>query len=263
MSPVETQRHASGIVEVRLARPPVNALDPALCTALAGAFGDAVASGARGIVLSSRVLPDAPMVFSAGLDVPFLLSLGDDRGRLRDAWERFFAAARAIASSPVPVAAAISGHAPAGGCVLALCCDYRVMARSPDPSRPLRIGLNETQVGLAAPEGIQRLLRRVVGPHRAERLLVAGAMPDSEQAMQIGLVDELAPRDQVVERALAWLESLLALPGEAMLQTRRIARAELVEALQPQHITLDAFLDAWALPGTQQALHALVARLGK
>ena len=75
-------------------------------------------------------------------------------------------AARALAAFPSPVVAAIAGHAPAGGCVLALCCDYRIMA-----SGPFRIGLNETQVGLVAPEGIQHLLRRVVGLHRAERLL--------------------------------------------------------------------------------------------
>ena len=81
-------------------------------------------AGAQGIVLAG-----GPKVFSAGLDVPYLLSLGDDRNALNSAWEHFFAAARAIARSPVPVVAAIAGHAPAGGCVLALCCDYRVMAQ--------------------------------------------------------------------------------------------------------------------------------------
>ena len=137
MSLVVTQRHGD-IVEVKLARPPVNALNPALCHDLASALSMAVAEGARGIVLSG-----GPNVFSAGLDVPHLLSLGDDRHALTLAWEVFFDAAMVLATCPVPVVAAISGHAPAGGCVLALCCDYRVMA-----SGPFRIGLNEIDAAL-------------------------------------------------------------------------------------------------------------------
>lgn len=263
MSQVQSHRHDAGIVELRLARAPVNALNPELCRDLCAALEAAVADGARGIVLTAERRADGPTVFSAGLDVPHLLSLGDDRAQLRSAWESFFSAARALAASPVPVVAAVNGHAPAGGCVLALCCDYRVMATSQDPTKPLRIGLNETQVGLAAPEGVQRLLRRVVGAYRAERMLVAGDMVDTGRALEIGLIDEMAPIDDVSDRATAWLVRLLALPASAMLRTRAIARADVVEALKPEHIALDAFLDDWYAPGTQQALHALVARLGK
>ena len=158
----------------------------------------------------------------------------------------------------MPVAAAIAGHAPAGGCVLALCCDYRVMAEG-----PYQLGLNETQVGLVAPEGIQHLMRRVVGPHRAERLLVGGEMVDSMRAEEIGLVDELAGIDEVGVRARLWLESLIALPRQPMLDTRAIARADLIAALQPERIRLESFIDAWTAPDTQAGLRALVARLGK
>jgi enoyl-CoA hydratase/carnithine racemase len=241
------------IHELRLSRPPVNALDPALCRGLVDAIDEAVAGGARALVLSG-----GPKVFSAGLDVPHLLSLGDDREALSAAWSAFFDAARALAGSEVPVVAAIAGHAPAGGCVLALCCDYRIMA-----SGPYRIGLNETQVGLVAPEGVQHLLRRVVGPYRAERLLVAGDLVDAEQALAIGLVDELTDVDHVVQRALAWLQPLLQLPRTPMLQTRAIARADLVDALRPERIRLETFLDAWRAPDTQAGLRALVARLRK
>lgn len=249
------------ILALRLDRAPVNALDPALCNALRGAIEQALGDGARGLVLASADRPDGPTVFSAGLDVPHLLSLGDDREKLRDAWNAFFDAARALASCPVPVVAALNGHAPAGGCVLALCCDYRVMAESPDPARPLRIGLNETQVGLAVPEGVQHLLRRVVGTNRAERLLVAGEMVDAAHAQQIGLVDETVPLERVVPRAHERLGALLALPQDALRRTREIARADVADAMQPARIALDGFLDAWYTPGTQQALQALVARL--
>ena len=249
---VERIDHGS-IRELKLSRPPVNALNPALCNALTDAIAQAITDGVHGLVLSG-----GPKVFSAGLDVPHLLSLGQDRNTLQSAWEAFFGAARAVANAPVPVVAALAGHAPAGGCVLALCCDYRVMA-----SGPFWIGLNETQVGLVAPEGIQHLLGRVVGPYRAERLLVAGELVDAERAQAIGLVDELVDIDHVSARAMAWLESMLVLPRHPMLATRAIARADLVAALLPERIGLSRFIDGWYEPDTQAGLQALVAKLGK
>ncbi|KGO98201.1 enoyl-CoA hydratase/isomerase family protein [Novilysobacter defluvii] len=252
MSLVQSIEHGE-IVELKLSRPPVNALNPELCRDLRTAVDSAVSNGAGGLVLSG-----GEKVFSAGLDVPYLLSLGADRQALSEAWLAFVGAARALAGCAVPVAAALGGHSPAGGCVMALCCDYRVMAEG-----EFRIGLNETQVGLVAPEGIQRLMRRVVGPQRAERLLVAGEMVAPAEALRIGLVDELAPAADVTARALARIQALLALPREPMLQTRRLARADVEAALAPEHIELERFIESWYLPGTQAGLKALVARLGK
>ncbi|MEO7478143.1 MAG: enoyl-CoA hydratase/isomerase family protein [Lysobacteraceae bacterium] len=245
------------IHEIRLARPPVNALNPELLDALRGAVEAAPGNGARAIILSG-----GPSVFSGGLDVPYLMGL--DATALKAAWRGFFDAATAIARCQVPMVAAIGGHAPAGGCVLALCCDYRVMARSPDPEKPFRIGLNEVQVGLAVPECIQHLMRRVVGVYRSERLLVVGAMPTAEQALKIGLVDEVVELDQTVPQAIAWLQQLLALPSAPMLATRAQARADIIDALtDPRQLNLDRFLDAWNAPDTQNALQALLARLKK
>ncbi|WP_045767248.1 enoyl-CoA hydratase/isomerase family protein [Xanthomonas albilineans] len=256
-APIQMLDHGP-IRELRLARAPVNALDTALCTELAAAIAQAQADAMQALVLSG-----SERVFSAGMDVPHLLGHGDDRAKLRDSWQHFFAAARALADSTIPVAAALTGHAPAGGCVLALCCDYRVMARSSDPAHPVSIGLNETEVGLVAPEGIQRLLRRVIGAHRAERLLVAGELVSAERALEIGLIDELADAERVVARAVAWLQELLRRPRQPMLQTRAIARVDLRAALSEEHIALERLLDNWHTPDTQTALHALVKRLSK
>ena len=232
MSPVETQRHASGIVEVRLARPPVNALDPKLVAALREAIAHAPAQGARGIVLSGQ-----PGMYSAGLDVPTLLTL--DRAGMIAFWGEFFGLVRTIARSPVPIVAAITGHSPAGGAVLAIFCDYRVMARG-----SFKIGLNEVMVGLTVPEPIQAGLRRLVGNYRAERLMVAGAMIVAE----------------VVPRAIAWSKQLLALPHEAMSSTRRLARADLHAALDRAEVGED-FADVWFADEAQSTLRALVAKL--
>jgi enoyl-CoA hydratase/carnithine racemase len=248
---IEIVEHGT-IHEIRLNRPPVNALDPGLLGALVAALEAAPRNGARGIVLSG-----GQKVFSGGLDVPYLMR--QDRDGLRECWTLFFEAARALARSPVPVAAAIAGHNPAGGCVLSLCCDYRVMARG-----PFRIGLNETQVGLIVPDAIQYLLRRVVGTHRAERLVVAGAMVESGQALAYGMVDELADAGEVVVRAARWLEELLALPNGPMLATRRMARADIVAALEGfGEAELEGFLGGWYSEDSQRALRELMARLGK
>jgi enoyl-CoA hydratase/carnithine racemase len=246
---LELHRH-DATLELRLARPPVNALNPALVDALRNAVVEAPAKGARAIVISG-----SPGLFSAGLDVPALLAL--DRPGMLAFWNAFNALLGAIGRCPVPTVAAISGHSPAGGAVLSLYCDYRVMARG-----AYRIGLNEVQVGLAVPAGIQFALRRLVGAHRAERLMVAGAMIDAETAERVGFVDELVDVDHVTARALEWCRQHLALPPEAMAETRRLARADLHAALdESQRIPMTDFVERWFSDETQQTLKALVAKL--
>lgn len=248
---LETIRH-DAIVELRLARPPVNALSPELVDALATAFRDLPGQGARAIVLSG-----APKLFSAGLDVPTLLK--HDRAAMQGFWTRFNALLGAIGRCPVPTVAAITGHSPAGGAVLAIHCDLRIMARG-----PFRIGLNEVEVGLAVPDAIQFALRRLVGAHRAERMLVAGQMLESDQALRIGLVDELAEVDHVVPRALEWCRQHLALPPEALAETRRTARADLHDALDDaEQAPVDPFLDRWFSAEAQSTLRALIEKLKK
>jgi len=226
--------HDHAIREIQLARPPVNALNLELLQALRKAIDDSVRDDVRGIVLSG-----APGLFSAGVDVPALLQR--DRAGVREYWREFFALCGALARAPIPLVAAITGHSPDG---------------------PYRIGLNEVQVGLIVPEAIQLALRRVVGTYRAERLLVAGAMIESADALACGFVDETTAVEQVTTRALRWLDELLALPKHAMLTTRRLARADLANAYADlDALPLDDFVEAFFHPETQATLQALVARL--
>jgi len=246
---IEISRHGS-IQQLHLARPPVNALNTELLRALRDAVRQAPSDGAEALLLSG-----GPSVFSAGLDVPSLLALAPNQ--LQAAWELFFDTALALAESPIPVAAAIDGHSPAGGCVLALCCDYRVMARG-----DFRIGLNEVQVGLPVPNAVQYLLQRTIGAAPANRLMLLGSMLDAQTAQQIGMVDALADSGEVVAAARTWLEALLTAPRLAMLETRRYARADLIEALSdPERIGIARFLDIWMREETQSVLQAMVARL--
>ena len=238
------------ILELRLARPPVNALDAGLIRALREAIEAAPRDGARGIILSGR-----SGLFSGGLDVPSLLQL--DRPGMAQVWRDLFGTCAALARSPIPSVAAITGHSPAGGAVLSIFCDYRVMARG-----AYRIGLNEVQVGLVVPEPIQRGLRRLVGAFRAERLMVAGAMVDSEEALRIGFVDELVDVDHVTARAQLWLKELLALPPRSMSETRRIARADLADGFAGiETFNVDEYVDGWFGEESQRVLRELVAKL--
>ena len=242
--------HDNAVREIQLARPPVNALNQELLHALRNAIDSSVREGVRAIVLSG-----ASGLFSAGVDVPALLQR--DREGVLEYWREFFALCGSLARTPIPMVAAITGHSPAGGAVLALFCDYRVMAEG-----PFRIGLNEVQVGLIVPEAIQLALRRVVGAYRAERLLVSGSMIESAEALACGFVDELTGVDQVTTRALHWLGELLALPSHAMLTTRSLARSDLAGAYADlDALPLEEFTDAFFHPETQSVLHQLVARL--
>jgi len=240
------------IRELQLDRPPANALSPELILALRKAIQVAPDEDARALILSG-----APGRFSAGLDVPLLLGL--DRSAMADLWRDFYGLLGAIAGSTIPIVAAITGHAPAGGTVLALFCDWRVMAEG-----DYKIGLNEVQVGIPLPPVILRALRRLVGPRPAERLAVSGELLSPQEAFRLGLVDELTSPENVVDRALEWCQRLVALPTEAMTSTRRRARADLVAIfennLEPE---LQRVIEGWWSPSTQGTLRALAERLGK
>jgi 3,2-trans-enoyl-CoA isomerase len=238
--------------ELRLARPPVNAVDPPLLAALRAAIGDARTAGRAAIVLSG-----APGRFSGGLDVPALLAL--DRAGMQGAWTSFFGVMRDIAASPIPVVAALTGHSPAGGTVLAIFTDYRVLAEG-----PYLVGLNEVQVGLPVPRVLIAALTYVVGARQAARLATGGLLLGPAEALRVGLVDEVVPVADVVARAVAWATELLARPRAAMSATRALARQPLVAAFDTLDAgAMDALVDNWFAPEPQATLRALAARLKK
>jgi enoyl-CoA hydratase/carnithine racemase len=157
------------------------------------------------------------------------------------------------------VVAALTGHSPAGGAVLAIHCDHRVMAEG-----GYRIGLNEVQVGLPMPRVIWSTLVRVVGLRQAERLSVTGVLLGAGEAREIGLVDELVAPELVVERAVERARDYVALPAAAMRATRALARRDLADAFaREERATWEAFVADWFSAETQGAMRALVERLKK
>jgi len=240
------------VLELRLDRPPVNALDPALVKALDEAVTGARLEGMRALIISG-----SPGMFSAGLDVPALLAL--DEARMRAFWADFFGLLEHLAGSSIPIAAAITGHSPAGGAVVALFCDTRIMAEG-----SYRIGLNEVQVGLPVPPPIVFALKRLLGPRVAEPLLVNGALLQPDDALSAGLVDAVVPDDQVIDLALEWCRRILTLPPQAMSMTRTEARSDLVGFFRERGAaTADELTRVWFSDETQATLHALVEHLKK
>ncbi|MGB9429904.1 MAG: enoyl-CoA hydratase/isomerase family protein [Gammaproteobacteria bacterium] len=238
------------VLELRLAHPPANALNPALVHELHEAVKTAPASGVRALILSG-----AEGMFSAGLDVPALLKL--DQAAMSAFWQEFISLLRLIAESSIPIAAALTGHSPAGGAVLAIFCDTRIAAEG-----KFKIGLNEVRVGLPVPAVIYAALKRLVGSRQAERLCLHGLLIAPEEALRIGLVDQVLPVEQVIPAALEWCRSLLELPPQAVAATRTLARADLVhlfsELGERSHADL---MNMWFSAETQAAMRALVTQL--
>ena len=240
------------IRELRLSRPPANALSPELLATLHEAVEKAPGEGALALVLSG-----APGMFCAGLDVPLLLTF--DRAGIHAMWRALYGMLRGLAASKIPIAAAITGHSPAGGAVISTYCDHRVMAEG-----SYKIGYNEVRVGIPMPVAIMRCIARLVGHRQAERLCVGGLLLPVSEALSIRLIDETAPAEQAVERALEWCRGITALPARAMLRTREAARAELVRLMDEGLAgELDQLVESWFDDETQAHLHALVERLAQ
>jgi len=238
------------ITELRLNRPPANALNHDLLEALLTGCAEALAGGARGLILSGQ-----PGMFCAGVDV--LELLGQSRAEIHRFWSLLFQTSQSLAASPVPVVAALAGHSPAGGAVLAAHCDYRIAAKG-----EFKIGFNEVQVGLPLPSSILRVFTDLVGSRRARQIGMQGQLMLVERAMKIGLVDELVAPDALEQRALEFLRDLLELPPVAMNSTRLAGKKDLINEIEMSD-DLDRMTAAWFSDETQTALQGLVESLTK
>ena len=240
------------IRELRLNRPPANALTRELLIELMNQVNTASRQGVGALVLTGM-----PGMFSAGLDIPVLLKL--NRQEIAALWKALYDALGALACSTVPICAAVSGHAPAGGTVLAIFCHWRIAAEG-----PFKIGLSEVQAALPLPPVILHGLRRLVGPNQSERLAVRGLLLSPQEASAVGLVDETVPAQQVITRAIQWSEDLLAVPHVAMAYTRQQARADLVELFaRDLSSEIQEVEEAWWHPETQAMLRSIADRLTK
>ncbi|MET8557388.1 enoyl-CoA hydratase-related protein [Streptomyces sp. NPDC004959] len=195
---------AEGVATLTLDRPPMNALDAAVQDSLHALAGEVT----RRDDVRAVVIRGSEKVFAAGADIKEMrgMSHKDMVLRSRALQDAFTAVARV----PKPVVAAVTGYALGGGCELALCADHRVAAEN------AKLGQPEILLGLIPGAGGTQRLSRLVGPSRAKDLIFTGRQVRADEALRIGLVDQVVPAEEVFTTAHAWAAKLAKGPALAL-----------------------------------------------
>jgi enoyl-CoA hydratase/carnithine racemase len=192
---VLVDRRSDGVVLITLNRPPMNPLSLALLGAIANEANELVTDDD----VKAVVITGTDKAFAAGADVKEFEPNARSARRVANA---FRDVGDALATIPRPVIAAIRGYALGGGIELAMACDYRIAADS------ARVGQPEILLGIIPGGGGTQRLARLVGPARAKELIWSGRQVRADEALAIGLVDEVVPADEVLDRALAMASHL-------------------------------------------------------
>lgn len=195
--------------------------------------------------------------FSAGLDLPSLIDLGTQE--LTDFIQKFSDTMLRVFTSPWPVVAAVNGHAIAGGCVLALQADQRLMAAG-----EARMGLNEVRLGIGLPAAVVETLRCQVAPKSLFAVAAEGGLFLPEEALGLGLVHEVVAPEQLLARALERATALAALPALAFAQVKASLRRPALAAIA-QTASTDAagWVATFHAPAAQRLLREAVQKLTK
>jgi 3-hydroxyacyl-CoA dehydrogenase/enoyl-CoA hydratase/3-hydroxybutyryl-CoA epimerase len=149
-------------------------------------------ASSRGLIIASA----KKSIFVAGADLRTLLQQAQS-GDLRAFIAHGQRVLNRLAELKIPTVAAIHGASAGGGYEVALACDYRVA--SDDPAT--RIGLPETTLGLIPAWGGCTRLPRLIGAEKAAEVIAKGKLYSAQEARKLGLVDEIAPRDQLLDQA--------------------------------------------------------------
>lgn len=198
-----------------------------------------------------------PAIFCPGVDLPSLIACGPPE--IRAFFEGMAGLVRRSFAFPKPQVYALSGHAIAVGCFMALTGDYRIMARG-----QFYIGLIMLDLGLAAPVGVVEMASHVLGMRTAERLLRTAEVYLPEQGLGLGLVDEVVERELLMTRAVAHARFLGDKPAGAYGMLKRYSRhalAERMRLLDAAHV--DDLVSLWFTEETQRRLVEVVERITK
>eukprot|EP00472_Partenskyella_glossopodia_P005381 CAMPEP_0197520912 /NCGR_PEP_ID=MMETSP1318-20131121/6236_1 /TAXON_ID=552666 /ORGANISM="Partenskyella glossopodia, Strain RCC365" /LENGTH=213 /DNA_ID=CAMNT_0043072683 /DNA_START=116 /DNA_END=754 /DNA_ORIENTATION=- len=175
----------------------------------------------KGIIYRSGLKRD---VFTAGNDIKELYAPMTTKERHRKFWLNQVNFLAKLYKSPLVTIAAIRGACPAGGCAVALCCDHRIMA----DLKKSKIGLNEVAIGLGPPPlHWGKVMMRLVGFGVGEKLLTNGIMLTHQQALKIGVIDEVVPVSDLDSAALKAIQKLLRIPTSSRIQAKMRYRKDL------------------------------------
>jgi enoyl-CoA hydratase/carnithine racemase len=239
------------VVLLQLNRSVTNAIDLNLVNELGGVLeGLRDDPDVRGIVLGSA----EDKFFSIGFDIPQLYGLKIEW--LRVFYQRFNQVCMDLYTLPKPTVGALTGHAIAGGCILALCCDYRIIAKG----RKL-MGLNELKLGVPVPYIADCILHQLVGSRIARQVIDTGEFFPSDQLLQFGLVDRVCPLDEVRSMAIEKARVVGANPLQAFAVNKGNRTAE-VEALVEANLECreEAFIECWYSDQGRERLRAAMEK---
>jgi enoyl-CoA hydratase len=215
VSNVTITRADDGVATVTTDRPPANAMDVTLLGELVAAIEQVAADPPQAVVLSGR-----PGFFSAGADLKAVPSYGPEEQRaMVDGINRM---ALGVYALPCPVVGAITGHAIAGGMVLAVCTDLRVA------SSDGRYGLTEVKVGVPYPQAAIGVVRAELPPAALRLFAFGNGLHDAATCLRLGVFDEVVAPDAVLPRAQEIARELAAMPADVYARTKADLRGELV-----------------------------------
>jgi enoyl-CoA hydratase len=226
-----TLTERDGVSLLTADRPPANAMDLTLLDELVGAIEGLAAEPPAALVLAGR-----PGFFSAGLDLKAVPGYGPpEQRRLVDGINRM---AIGVYGLPCPVVCAITGHAIAGGFVLAVCGDHRIA------STEGRYGLTEVKVGVPYPQGAIGVVRAELTAPAARLLVLGNRLVDAGECVRLGAFDEALAPDAVVDRALEVARELAELPAEVYARTKAELRGAILTDLRAD-AQADPLLASW------------------
>ncbi|XP_045676662.1 enoyl-CoA delta isomerase 1, mitochondrial [Phyllostomus hastatus] len=244
---------AAGIAVMKLKNPPVNSLSLELLTELVINLEKLENDKTfRGIILTS----DCPGVFSAGLDLTEMC--GKNPAHYAEYWKAMQELWLRLYLSNLVLIAAINGASPAGGCLISLTCDYRVLADNPK----YVIGLNETLLGIVAPFWFQDTLMNTIGHRASEHALQLGSLFPPAEALQVGMVDKVVPEDQVQSTALSVMAQWLSIPDHARQLTKNMMRKPTADRLVKQRDSdIQNFVSFISRDSIQKSLQVYLGKL--
>jgi len=239
-----------GLAEIHLVCGKANALNPRSLSAIERALDEAEGGGARGVILTGY-----DRFFSAGLDLVRLYGLERDAMDGFMAW--FDSVMLRVFAFPRPVVAAVAGHAVAGGGILALACDARVMGASAG-----RFGLNEIRLGVPFPASALEIARHAVPAGSVVEVLCEGELFEPGAALARGLVTEVVDGD-VLAAARRTCVRLAAAPTDAFATIKMALKGSAVERARATRESLRrAFVDAWYAPEARRRIGEARMRMG-
>ncbi len=237
------------VVLLTLAHGKANTLDTEFCRAITGQFEKLRKSSAEAVVISAQ----GP-IFSAGVNL-IRASEGGTK-YLRTFLPTLNKMYDAVFNFPKPVVAAVNGHAIAGGCVLACCADYRMMAHGSG-----RIGVTELLVGLPFPALAFEVMRFVTGPRYFSELIYTGETYVPDAALERGLLHEVVDPATLQARALQSAAMLAQLSPAAFVQTKAQMRLGVIDRIKRDGKKTDAAVTKiWTSPKAVASIKAYVAK---